>query len=302
MYTIKNILITLLLNGFNLDKVERFSNENIICHVSKFDKLGAQIKYSLFFLKTKISETVIQKFLRSSKALNTYPLLISDKEINYKECNELNYKAFFNIWGGILNTGLILVPNLSNILTELGLNKLPKGLNGKPDNLFELYCKECLQYCIDSPTIRYGKERSYESLPDGVILGKNKMVILYDTKAYSNGFGVSADDITRFTKYVNEYNEKYEQYFGKVFTFLVLTTTFKDSDKSLEGRSNELYSNCQTKISYLSSKNLATITKLIKENSNYRKSILWNKIFTELIIKPSNIQSQLLKISKDKIL
>ena len=48
---------------------------------------------------------------------------------------------------------------------------------GKPDDMLELYSEECLEYMLECPVRRYGQERRFERLPDGLALGRNKLNI-----------------------------------------------------------------------------------------------------------------------------
>src|SRR5262249_52968181 len=156
-------------------------------------------------------------------------------------CNTYTRDEFFGFFGGIINTGLILIPNLPQILDQLGHNKLPNGLTGDPDDLQELYVKECLQFIMESPTRRYGIDRCFESLPDGVVLSKEGFMLLFDSKSYSKGFSFEADDIKRFKSYVEDFRHRYSGLFGNILSFVVVTGEFKDSAGAIAGRSNELY-------------------------------------------------------------
>src|ERR1700761_5478336 len=98
------------------------------------------------------------------------------------------------MFGGLVNTGLILIPSLDDILESLGHNTVYPGLVGEADNLHELYVKECLQYMLQSPTRRYGSDRLFEKLPDAAVLSKERFIVLVDAKAYSTGFEFKADD------------------------------------------------------------------------------------------------------------
>lgn len=295
---ISQILSTLFINGFEIDKVDRFSEKNIIINIYKNDKLGAEIRYSILF--TEDNESLINSLLTISQAYNSTPILISDTIKSEKLfCYKID--EFFNFFGGLVNTGLILIPNLPDVLHSLGTYKLPNILSGEPDDLHELYVKECLQFLLESPGRRYGKERLFESLPDNVILSKEKFMILIDSKSYSNGFKFCSDDIKRFASYVKDFNERYSAFFGNVLTFLVVSAIFLDSEDSMARRSDELYKECNCKLSSLSSSELGRIVNRIQAFPDLRKSIQWKNIFSKLIITETLINKEIKRILKDNL-
>jgi len=54
---------------------------------------------------------------------------------------------FYNILGGEVRTDRILVPNLSNIMDELGHNRLPPSFSGKPDDYSKSTAKNASNFC-----------------------------------------------------------------------------------------------------------------------------------------------------------
>ena len=221
---------------------------------------------------------------------------------NYSTTNCRSYtnKKFFDYFGSIINSGLILIPNLSDILDDLGHNILPKGLIGEPDDILEFYVCELLQFLFMSPTRRYGKDRLFQKLPDGVVLGKQFMILI-DSKAYSSGFEFSADDIERFAFYVDDFNYRYSDYFGRVFTFLVVSGKFNDSLNSISKRSDELYKKCGCKLSCITSEKLGTIVTLLRSTPNNRSSIDWRNILSKLVVEIKDVENEVRRIQKDKI-
>lgn len=300
------IISTLLVNGFNIKKSERIDKNNIIFDLYKYDKLGAEIRYSIWFAN-EIEETpLVETVLNISSNYKSTPLIICDSKITDK-CKVYSYEEFFDFFGGIVNTGLILIPELPSVLNELGLNKLPESLVGSPDDLHELYIKECLQFVLESPTRRYGKDRSFESLPDGLVMGKNKFMILYDSKAYSikkktAGFEFTADDIKRFGGYVNDFNKRYAPFFGNVFSFVVVTGNFADSESSISNRSDELYKLCNCKLTCIKSEELGKIVQFLLKKPLLRSSILWENIFNKLNVDLNSLKKEVERIEKDKLI
>lgn len=297
---VSNIVATLVTNGFHIEQTERFPGGNLIFNLKKFDKLGADVKYSILFTASENETGVITSLITLSNTYAAKPLVIADKFKSTK-CKTYTFNEFYDFFGGIVNTGLILIPNLPDILEELGLNKLPPLLEGTPFDLHELYIKECLQFILQSPTRRYGKDRLFESLPDGLVVCKNGTMLLYDSKAYSNGFDFSSDDIKRFASYVQEFNKRYSSMLGSVFSFTVISGKINPTLKSIQSRSKELYKKCNCNLSCIASRELGIIVQLLQKKPNIRSSILWENVFCELIIESSVIQKEIDRIEKDNL-
>lgn len=296
---IRDIIISLLINGFHLDSIKRDVKDCLNVNAIKYDKLGAKIHYSFLFSKGSINKIVARSFLDNSKVNKYTPVFISDHEKTDK-CISFNFSDFFEKVGGLINTGLILVENINEIINKLGYNELPDGLSGKPDDLLEIYFKEIMQFLLLSPAKRYGGDRRFESLPDGIIIGKD-LVIQFDTKAYTNGFDFKSDDIERFSKYVTAFNTSYSKILGSVYAFVVVSGKFNDSIDSIENRRKALYKKCQTNLSCLTCKDLGDILNIIKENPHHREIIDWRSIFSNTIITSDLVQNEIKNINKDKL-
>ena len=297
---ISNIVSTFITNGFEIEQMERFPKGNIIFNILKLDKLGAIVKYSILFTKDKDETSLTDSLITFSKTFASKPLIVSDNFVS-ANCTTHPFQKFYDFFGGIINTGLILIPNLPDILEELGLNKLPAVLQGDAFDLHELYVKECFQFVLQSPTRRYGKDRLFESIPDGIVICKNGMMILYDSKAYSKGFDFTADDIKRFASYVDEFNKRYSAVLGKVFTFTVITGKLNPTEKAIGNRSKELYKKCNCTLSCITSRELGNIVQFLQKEPDIRVSILWKNIFAELIIDAALVQKEITRIKKDNL-
>jgi hypothetical protein len=297
---ISNIVSTFITNGFVVDQMERFPKDNIIFNILKSDKLGAVVKYSILFTKDNTETPLSTSLLTFSRTFESMPLIVSDNFIS-SACTTHTFQKFYDFFGGIVNTGLILIPNLPDILEELGLNQLPSVLQGDAFDLHELYVKECFQFILQSPTRRYGKDRLFESIPDGIVICKNGLMILYDSKAYSKGFDFTADDIKRFASYVDEFNKRYSSVLGKVFTFTVVTGRLNPKEKAIANRSKELYKKCNCNLSCITSRELGNIVQLLQIEPGIRASILWKNIFAELHIDASLVKKEIARIKKDNL-
>lgn len=295
-----NIISTLVINGFHIHQVERFYAMTPIIHTYKYDKLGAEIRYSILFSEDKSETAILQTLEKSAIAFKALPIMVND---NWQSSKVKSYtkEKFFDFFGGVVNTGLILIPNLSQILDELGHNKLPTGLFGDPEDLLEHYVSECLQYIFESPTRRYGSDRLFEKLPDGIVLCKGRFMILFDAKAYKDGFGFDSKTINSLKGYVEEFTKKYSSYFGNIFTVIVVSGHFNDSQNAQENRADELYKLCNCKISTITGNELGKIVQLLKNNPEIRGSIDWKNVFSNAIAETKYVQQEINKIHKDNL-
>lgn len=299
--SLANSIATLVTNGFQIDKVQRFAHSNNIVYTYKYDTLGARINYNILFTEDRAENSVVNTLLGVSEKFKAEPLVVND-HFKTAKCRTYTNAEFFGFFGGIVNSGLILIPNLTEILNELGHNRTPKGLTGEADDLHELYVKECLQFVMESPTRRYGIDRSFTELPDIVVLGKERFMLLLDSKAYGSGFKFQADDLKRFAAYVEDFRSRYALFFGNVHSFVVVSGSFSGSEKSLKNRSDKFYEMCNCKLSCLKSQTLGEITELIRTNPRYKSSIGWKRIFSNLMIETKHVEQEISRLRKDKLL
>ncbi|WP_276374287.1 hypothetical protein [Chryseolinea sp. H1M3-3] len=299
---LSNLICTLTINGFHLGKVERLTPDNVIVNCHKYDKLGGRVNYSILLSEDKAESASCDSLWRmESNGENSKAILINDYFASAR-FDSYTKARFFDTLGGMVNTGLILIPNLSEILNQLGHNVLPLGLIGKPDDLHELYVKECLQFIMASPVRRYGIDRAFQKLPDGVVLGKERILIPIDSKAYSNGYSISADDIKRFAFYCTDFRQRYSHDYGPVYSFLVITGTLSDSGESISNRSNELYNECNVKLNCIESKVLGLMVEALKNEPHLKSALNWKNIFLKPTIELKQFEIELDRIRKDKIL
>ncbi|WP_205513028.1 hypothetical protein [Longitalea arenae] len=295
-----NILYTLVANGFHVSKIDRLAHNNTIFHIYKYDRLGAKVTYTLLLTEDTTEGIVVETLLAQSQIHYSTPVIINDYFVSSK-CKTYTKAVFFDFFGGIMNTGLILVPGLPEIMDKLGHNSLPDGLIGRPHDLHEVYVKESFQFIMESPTRRYGIDRSFESLPDGVVLARQGFMLLLDSKAFAEGFEFTADDIRRFERYVNDFRYRYSNFFGQIFSFVVISGHFKDSQKAIAGRSKELYNLCNCTLSCIQSNVLGRIIRLLLSHPVEKSSIDWKNVFNNSMIDVKDVEKELSRIKKDKI-
>lgn len=163
-------------------------------------------------------------------------------------------------------------------LRILGDNELPPGMAGKPDNLFEKYVHPGLQFVLQDRVVRYGQERLFEALPDGLVAGHRSPLMLYDAKAAKDGYEINSTTIRQFADYVRIFHTRYEGFTGRLFAFLLISGHFQVQG-NLEERSSQLYADCTVPLRTCTAHEIANIIALLAERPSYRQAIDWKTIF-----------------------
>lgn len=164
--------------------------------VRKTDTLGAQARSILLFADN-VSDALHQRLSGDAKRYDSTPLVIATgARIKLSTPTRvIHLREFYQLLGGEVRTDRIFNPKLRSIMDDLGHNQLPPGFLGTADDLLESYSQEALQFLLECPVRRYGQERRFEKLPDGLALAKNKFNVGFDAKAYERRFHPSANDI-----------------------------------------------------------------------------------------------------------
>ena len=215
---------------------------------------------------------------------------------------EMALTEFYNILGGEVRTDRILVANLKSVMFELGHNRLPPAFAGKPDDLLEAYCEECLEFLLECPVRRYGQERRFEPLPDGLALGRNRFNLYFDAKAYGQEFHPSADDIRRFASYVKDFNLRYSNYVGPISVFLVISGSFSSDKNAITEKINEFQVECATPLTFLGASELADLVSESAKLLQSRAAINWRRVFVAQLFDVKRFRDELQRIKKDSIL
>lgn len=286
---------TLLLNGYTIDSVQR-SDAAQIFEAHRVDELGARVAYA-FLIATNPGESVMAPFIKRAEELRATPIGLGD--FSTPLFPVLSFSAFYGILGGSVDEGIVYDDELPIKLDHLGHNRVPAGLSGKADDLLEEFTKQGLQFVTGRRSRRYGKERLFEPVPDGIVF--EDLAILVDSKAYSAGFRIEADDIKRFASYVTDFNNRYRNELGSIHSFVVVTGNFQQDIAALEGRRGELYAECQTQLTCLKASDLGEMVKQIRLAPNYRKAIAWKRLFSMLVLTPDLLRQEIERIRKDGV-
>lgn len=278
-----------------IDSVQR-SDAAQIFEVHRVDELGARVSY-VFLIATKPSEGVITPFVKRADELRATPIGLG--EFLTPLFSVLSLQDFYHILGGSIDEGIVYDDELPMKLDDLGHNRIPSGLSGKADDLLEDFTKQCLQFVTGRRSRRYGKERLFESVPDGIVL--DDFAVLVDSKAYSAGFKIEADDMKRFASYIRDFNTRYQNELGTIHSFLVVTGHFEQDLATLEGRRGELYAECHTQLTCLTASALGEMVKQIRTAPDYRKAIAWKRLFSTLVLTPDLLRQEMERIRKDGV-
>lgn len=292
---------TLFSAGFVVTNFSR-KPSYIAFHVFRADEFGVKANYLIAFSDgEKFSQTDYKALQRSATYQSEYLVLVgSIDESDTKEIPVILPETFFQRLGGTVSSYLPLEDFYPEHLEILGRNKLPVGLTGKADELFEEYVYVGLQFLLQNRVIRYGQERLFEKLPDGIAFG-GSVLLLYDCKAAHKGYEISSNSMRQFADYVNAFHRRYQNFVGRVNSFLVISGFFQHSN-SLEDRSRELLAECGVPLSFLTAKDLGEIIKLFIKNPVYRQSVDWKRVFSGGLIQTARVIEDLRERRKDGVI
>jgi len=213
----------------------------------------------------------------------------------------LSWQRFTNLFGGPINSTSPLEPEVAQQLVELGYNRLPTGLAGGPDELFELHVQAALEFILAGRVIRYGQDRRFEVRPDGIALPHERFRALYDAKAYANGYPVTAESLRQFKTYVDDFVSRYEAYLLRLNSFIVISSTFAQGDAALTQRHQEFIASAGIPLSFMRAETLAGIVRLMSANPAYRRSIDWARIFASPVVELNGVEEALHAAQADRI-
>src|SRR5207248_1644653 len=157
------------------------------------------------------------------------------------------------------------------------------------------------QFLLECPVRRYGQERRFEKLPDGLSLGRDSFNLFFDAKAYHEVFHPSADDIRRFASYIEQFNQVYRQYVGAISIFIIVSGTFSTDDKAIAQKSNDLFAQCQTQLAFVESAELARMVNLVRPVAQIRGAVNWRNVIQPGRVSIGRLNAELEKIKKDKV-
>jgi hypothetical protein len=271
-------------------------------HGKRRDEFGAEHRYIFAFSgEQKLSRTELNGVRHIATKEGASLVIIGDADRTGEPTCIFSPQDFVARLGGAVYSFLPLESEYPPQLATLGRNELPPGVTGKADDLFEVFVHAGLEFLLQEKVVRYGQDRLFETIPDGLVLGRRSVLVLYDCKAARNGYDISRDSIRQFADYVKSFHARYEQYVGRLHAFLVISGFFQSPD-TLQARSDELYAECQVRLVFLSADEMGEIVAMLAAHPAYRRSLDWRSIFSATVIKANKVNENLQARLRDKVI
>src|SRR6266850_8122845 len=199
---------TLTTGGFILESAER-NPGYILLHMSRIDEFGASHHYCFAVAEEHFGQAQVETARIAAEYRHAQLVLIGR---NDSTLPTVEWDRFINLFGGPVFSASPLEPDFADHLIALGHNRLPDGLQGRADDLFEAYVHVALEFMLGTRVVRYGQNRRFEARPDGIVLPYRNFAALYDAKAYREGYEVTAETIRQFKSYVEDFSSRYQSY------------------------------------------------------------------------------------------
>jgi len=287
---------TLTAGGFILKATDRKPGYTLF-YVSRYDEFGNVQFYCFALAENELNKNQVEGATIAANHYKAHLVIIGR---SCTQTPQVEWEKFINLFGGPVLDMSPLEPNFWDYLAKLGYNQLPEGLQGKSDDLFEIYVHSALQFIFGGRVIRYGQARLFEAKPDGLAIPTPDFTALYDAKAYSKGYEVTADTMRQFKSYVEDYNARYSSFY-RLNSLIVISGEFPHKESTLIERSQELLAMCGTPLSFINVTALIEIGKILAEQPLARRSINWARIFTRANVRSEHVTIELNIIKKDGI-
>jgi hypothetical protein len=287
---------TLYAGGFILSKVQREPGYALIV-AHRIDEFRVAHRYCFAIFEDEFAQTQVETVKIAAKYHGAEPVLVGE---GVADLPTMQWEGFISLLGGPVFSLKPFEPLFREHLHKLGHNRLPPGLEGKADALFEVYVREALEFILGERVVRYGQDRLFEARPDGLVLPSRGFYALYDAKAYSNGYPVTRDSLRQFGSYVEEFSKKYGGYLQRLNSFLVVSGKFVQSEKALGDRSREFIAEHQTPLSFVTADALGEMIEILSGTPILRRAVNWSRVFSDPVARPSLIRSEVDKVLRDK--
>jgi hypothetical protein len=297
--TISNVIRTILCGGFQLIKAESKPGfYTLICY--RLDEFGAELKYCFIVTNDRLNKTQMEIALIEAKQYGAIPVIIGEAD---GDTVSIEWVKFANIFGGPVLSVSPMEKMFQDNLIELSFDKLPSGLVGDADDLFEQYVNSALIFLMGGPVKSYGQKRRFERKPDGIAIPNDNFCALYDAKAYSNGYEISISQVRQFSSYVEDFEKRYSNYnVPRLNSFLVISGKFQQRTSTLEKRSKSFLADNHIPLSFFTSIELVEMLKYVSEYPGTRKAIQWNHIFSDTIASSDRVKKEIQIIKADHII
>lgn len=286
----------MLSGGFVLNKVQREPGYALLL-ARRLDEFGVAHCYCFAVFEDEFGPAQIEAIKIAAKYHGAAPVLVGE---GVADLPTLEWNGFISLFGGPIFSLKPFEPQFREHLHELGHNRLPEGLKGKADDLFEVYVREALEFVLGERVVRYGQERLFEARPDGLVLPSQGFYALYDAKAYGDGYPVTQDSLRQFGSYVKDFSKRYGTYLQRLNSFLVISGEFTQGDKALDSRSRDFMAENQVPLSFMTTDTLGEIIEVLAETPVIRRAVNWSRVFSDSVVRPSLVRSEIGLVLRDK--
>lgn len=297
-----DILRALIGSGFTLAEGIYPHPHYHLFRASRTELLGSKVRYAIAVASRRLTASDVNWLIKEVERDGAVLILVGEVETKTEQASVLTYSQFFDRLGGPIFSLLPFDPEYKQRLLLLGDNKMPPGLFGTANELFEQYVHAGLQFLLRSRIIHHGQERRGEAVPDGITIGRSIPLMLYDAKAASGGYDMNMEAVRQFADYVDEFHKAYESLAGRLSYFLVISGSFKGDEDALEDRSRAVQARCGVPLSFLTAETLSLTVESLIEEPLYRPVLDWHLIFARPVVRIKDVQKQLRARMKDSLL
>ena len=260
---IATLIRTLLGAGLTITNVTT-KPHYLVLSAQRFDEFGIPANYLFAYCTSGALSLADCRTLNKLARENHAALVIAGEVAEPQEEGVLVGKAeLLGKLGGPITSLLALEPEYEDHVLLLSKNRLPSGLTGKADDLFESYAHAGLQFLLRGRVLRYGQERRFEALPDGLVINSPAPLMLYDCKAAQPPYEITKNAIRQFADYIRDFKRRYGAYLEQPHAFLAISSEFQDI-AALRKRANELYADCQVPLVCMTSAQFGKMRKALR--------------------------------------
>ncbi|MGA2066885.1 MAG: hypothetical protein ABSG86_18045 [Thermoguttaceae bacterium] len=289
---------TLTVAGFALEGAERKPGYALIL-MSRPDEFGAQHRYCFALSERDAFGDAEVKGARIAAGQHNAIVILVGKADDANP--SIPWDRFLGLLGGPVLSTSALDSDFCEHLRLLGFNRLPKDLKGTADDLLEAYVRVALEFALGVRVVRYGQNRLFEARPDGIVLPYQDFSALYDAKAYSDGYEVTATSIRQFRSYVEEFKQRYNAFLPRLHAFIVISGRFPHDKATLENRSRDLLAECGVPLAFLTCDVLVEILNQLCQTPRTRRAINWKRVFSDAIVDSARVAEEIEAINKDQV-
>jgi len=297
--TVSKVIRTILCGGFQLLKAESKPGfYTLICY--KLDEFGSELRYCFVISSNHLNRAQMEIAQIEAKQYGAIPIIVGEAK---GDIVSIEWVKFANIFGGPVLSLSPIEKEFQDNLVMLSFDKLPRGLVGYADDLFEQYVNSALIFLMGGPVKSYGQKRRFEGKPDGIAIPNDNFCALYDAKAYRDGYEISISQMRQFSSYVEDFENRYKNYnVPRLNSFLVISGKFQQRENTLEKRSRSFLADKHIPLSFLTSIELVEMLKHISEYPGVRRAIKWSHIFSETIPSSESVKKEIQIINADHII